>query len=67
MGRAAAALAARPVYELFGKSGPKDDKMPLAGQLAGNTLAYYMHAGGHGTIPSDWDVYLTFLEKHLKP
>ena len=62
-----AALAARPVYELFGKSGPKDDKMPLAGQLAGDTLAYYMHAGGHGTIPSDWDVYLKFLEQRLKP
>lgn len=62
-----AALAARPVYELFGKSGPKDDKMPLAGQLAGDTLAYYVHAGGHGTVPADWDIYLKFLEQHLKP
>jgi hypothetical protein len=62
-----AAVAARPVYELFGKREPKDDEMPHAGQLAGDTLAYYMHAGGHGTIPSDWDVYLKFLEQHLKP
>jgi hypothetical protein len=62
-----AAAAARPVYELLGKHGPKDDKMPLAGRLAGDTLAYYMHAGGHGTVPSDWDIYLKFLEQHLKP
>jgi hypothetical protein len=62
-----AAVAARPVYELLGKRGPDDDKMPLADQLVGDTLAYYMHAGGHGTIPSDWDIYLKFLEQHLKP
>jgi hypothetical protein len=61
-----AAVAARPVYELFGKRGP-DDNLPHPGQLAGDTLAYYMHAGGHGTLPSDWDIYLKFLEQHLKP
>jgi hypothetical protein len=26
-----------------------------------------MHAGGHGTVPSDWDVYLKFMTDHLKP
>jgi hypothetical protein len=62
-----AAVAAEPVFELFGKRGPQVDQMPNAGQLVGNTLAYYMHAGGHGTIPSDWDIYLKFLEQHLKP
>jgi len=62
-----AAVAAKPVFELFGKRGPDDDKLPHAGQLAGDTLAYYMHAGGHGTVPSDWDIYLKFLEQHLKP
>jgi hypothetical protein len=62
-----AAVAAKPVYELFGKRGPDDDKLPHAGQLVGDALAYYMHAGGHGTVPSDWDIYLRFLEQHLKP
>lgn len=61
-----AAVAARPVYELFGKKGPEVEQMPHASELLGDTLAYYMHAGGHGTIPSDWDIYLKFLEKHLK-
>jgi hypothetical protein len=62
-----AAVAARPVFELFDKKGPEVDQMPHAGQLVGDTLTYYMHAGGHGTVPSDWDIYLKFLEKHLKP
>lgn len=62
-----AAVAARPVFELFGKRGSDDDKLPHAGRLVGDTLAYYMHAGGHGTVPSDWDIYLKFLEQHLKP
>lgn len=31
------------------------------------TLGYYMHAGGHGTIPSDWEQYLKFMRLHLRP
>jgi hypothetical protein len=62
-----AAIAARPVFELFGKKGPPTDDFPLAGQFVGDTLGYYMHAGSHGTVPSDWDVYLKFLTRHLKP
>jgi hypothetical protein len=61
-----AAIAARPVFELFGKKGPPTDDFPLAGQFVGDTLGYYMHAGGHGTVPSDWDVFLKFLTRHLK-
>lgn len=61
-----AAVAAEPVYKLFGKNGPGTDAMPKAGdQSLLNTLGYYMHAGGHGTIPSDWPVFITYLKKHL--
>lgn len=59
-------LSARPVYELLGKKGPNTDAFPPPGQLVGDTLAYYMHDGGHGPVPSDWPVFLSFLEKHLK-
>ena len=62
-----AAVAATPVYELFDKKGIGTDMLPPAGQLAGETLAFYMHDGGHGLVPSDWDVYLDFMEAHLKP
>jgi hypothetical protein len=61
-----AAVAAEPVYKLFGKKGPESDVMPKAGeQTMLNTLGYYMHAGGHGTIPSDWPVFIQYMKKHL--
>lgn len=61
-----AAVAAKPVYELFNKKGPATDVLPNAGdQTQLNTLGYYMHAGGHGTIPSDWAVFITYLKKYL--
>jgi hypothetical protein len=66
-GEFSAAVAARPVFQLFDKKGPAIDQVPQPGQLVGDTLAYYMHAGGHGTVPSDWDIYLKFLKQHLKP
>jgi hypothetical protein len=25
-----------------------------------------MHAGKHGTVPSDWDQFLKFMELHLR-
>jgi (4-O-methyl)-D-glucuronate---lignin esterase len=61
-----AAVAAKPVYELFNKKGPATDVPPNAGdQTQLNTLGYYMHAGGHGTIPSDWAVFVTYLKKYM--
>jgi hypothetical protein len=61
-----AAVAAEPVYKLFNKKGPGTDVMPKAGdQSMLNTLGYYMHAGGHGTVPSDWPVFIDYLKKHL--
>lgn len=62
-----AAVAATPVYELFGKVGVRAATLPPAGEQVGETLAFYMHDGGHGTVPTDWDVYLQFMENQLKP
>jgi hypothetical protein len=31
------------------------------------TLGCYMHEGGHGTVRSDWDIYLKFMKENLKP
>jgi hypothetical protein len=62
-----AAIAATPVYELLGRKGLETEQMPQSGQLVGGHLGYYMHDGGHGTIPSDWEVFLQFMEKHLLP
>jgi len=62
-----AAVAAGPVYKLLGKQGLDTDQMPATGEPILHTLGYFMHAGGHGTIPSDWEIFLKFLQMHLQP
>jgi hypothetical protein len=62
-----AAVAAGPVYQLLGKQGLDTDQMPPAGQAILHTIGYYMHAGGHGTRPSDWNQFLKFIQMHLQP
>ena len=62
-----AAVAAGPVYRLLGKQGLDTEEMPPAGQPILHTIGYLMHDGGHGTVPSDWDTYLKFMQLHLHP
>ncbi|HYW48019.1 MAG TPA: glycosyl hydrolase [Bryobacteraceae bacterium] len=61
-----AAVAAGPVYRLLGKQGLDTDQWPAAGQPILHDIGYFMHAGGHGTLPSDWEVFLKFMEMHLQ-
>lgn len=60
-----AAVAAAPVYQLLGKTALQTDEMPAAGTPILNDLGYFMHAGGHGTMPGDFDIYLEFMKKHF--
>ena len=60
-----AAVAAEPVYRLLGKQGLGTQEMPLAGQPILHTLGYYMHSGGHGALPADWQKFIQFLDMHL--
>ena len=62
-----AAVAAGAVYKLLGKDGLDTDVWPAAKQPILHDLAYYMHDGGHGMVPSDWDIYVEFLKMHLHP
>ncbi|HEV3196297.1 MAG TPA: acetylxylan esterase [Bryobacteraceae bacterium] len=62
-----AAVAAAPVFRLLGRQGLETDQMPAAGEAILHTIGYQMHAGGHGTIPSDWDLFLKFMQMHLHP
>lgn len=62
-----AAVAAEPVYNLLGEKGPGTTTMPEPGdtRLLYNKLGYYMHKGGHGTIPSDWPLFIEYMKKFL--
>ena len=61
-----AAVAAGPVYRLLGKQGLETEEMPPAGTGIFHTIGYFEHAGGHDSLPTDWDVYLKFLRMHLE-
>jgi len=62
-----AAVAAGPVYKLLGKDGLDTDQWPAAKTPILHDIGYYMHDGGHGTVPSDWNIYLEFMKMHLHP
>ena len=71
MGEFLAAVAAEPVYKLFSKKGFGTDQIQESGTPILNDIGYYMHKGGHGMNAedgtSDWNVYLDFMDRHLKP
>ncbi len=59
-----AAVAAKPAFKALHATTFETDQMPAPGAYLDGTLAYYMHSGGHGIVPSDWDIYLKFLAGH---
>jgi hypothetical protein len=62
-----AAVAAEPVYKLFGEKGPGTTVMPTAGDtsLLLNRLGYFMHDGGHTVLAEDWTHFIAYMKKHL--
>lgn len=62
------AVAAGPVYRLLGKQDLGTDVWPAAKvPIFTNGLNYYMHDGGHGMVPTDWDIYVQFLKAQFHP
>jgi hypothetical protein len=61
-----AAVAATPVFHLFGKKGIETDQMPVPGQPMMNTIGYLEHEGGHGALPPDYEQYRKFIAMHLQ-
>ena len=66
-GEFVAAVAAEPVYRLFGERGPGTETMPAAGDasVAMNKLGFYMHDGGHTVLPEDWKLFIEYMKKYL--
>ena len=60
-----AAVAAGPVYKLLGKDPLDTNVWPAAKTPILHDLGYYMHDGGHGMVPTDWDIYIEFMKMHL--
>jgi hypothetical protein len=59
--------AADGVYKLLGVKGLGDESMPSPGMIVGDRLAYHLRPGKHAMLPEDWDTFLNYADKHLKP
>ncbi len=60
-----ATVGAAPVYRLFGKSGLRDEAIPI-NQSIGDSVGYHVRAGKHALTDFDWLKYLDFADRHLK-
>ncbi|HET9570270.1 MAG TPA: acetylxylan esterase [Bacteroidales bacterium] len=60
-----AAQKATSVYNLFEENGPGNVYPEPGDKNLLNPLGYYLHKGGHGVIPEDWDVFIEFIHKYL--
>jgi hypothetical protein len=63
-----AVVAAGPVWRLLGQSDLGTTEMPaLDVPLTTGTLAFLNHNGPHVISPLDWQTFLEFAGRHLKP
>ena len=59
------ALAANPVYKLFGLDGLPTKTPPALNESSQGRMGYHMRAGGHDVTDLDWRHILDFAQKHL--
>lgn len=59
-----AAVAAGPVWELLFKRSLRRQTFPNPGEAVLHDLGYFMHDGGHGNVPADFEVYVRFITSH---
>jgi hypothetical protein len=63
-----AEVAAGPVYRLLGKKDlGASEGPPLDTPLIAGDLGFLYHTGEHATTPEDWNAFLDFADKYLKP
>jgi len=60
-----AAVAAEPVWRLFGETGLGIDEYPAVGGSVGDTIGYHVRAGKHDLLAEDWRWFADFADAHL--
>jgi len=60
-----AALAAEPVYQLFGETGLGVKEMPPLETPVGDFVGYHLRKGKHGITDYDTEKFLDFARKHF--
>jgi len=60
------AIAAGPVYKLFGKQSVEGADMPALEKPIMNTVGFHIRPGKHEVTTYDWDRFLDFADKRLK-
>ena len=61
-----AANAAAPVYALYDKKGLSTAEFPKPDTaLIDGDIGFFMHAGGHKTLPADFEVIADFMDRHF--
>ena len=58
---------AEPIYNLYGHIGVGTMEWPTINTPVGLRATYHVRTGGHGVLPYDWEQYIRFANKWLKP
>jgi hypothetical protein len=62
-----AAVAAGPVWSLFGLTGLGAADFPEADRSIGDRVGYHVRTGGHDLLEFDWERFADFADRHLRP
>ena len=58
---------ASEVYRLLGKDGLPGPEMPALNVSVGDAVGYHIRPGAHAMTAADWEFYLQFADRHLRP